>query len=76
MNREWVLQNLCETAGHIQSLIQEIEEGNDGAFCESYMIAIYRDLNRAWNGRNLKSIQAGVQDESLCRFPTDVDVAD
>jgi hypothetical protein len=76
IHRDWVLHNLRETVEHIEALIQEIETGNEGLFCESYVAAVYRDLNRAWNGRFLPSIRAGVSDESLCRFPTDIDVAD
>jgi hypothetical protein len=76
INREWVLQNLRETIGHIETVIDQVENGNEGALCASWMVAIYRDLNRAWNGRFVKSIKAGVTDESLCRFPTDIDVAD
>jgi len=76
MNSEWVLQNLRETANHIENMLKDIEGGNQGAFCESGIVAIYRDLNRAWNGRNVPSIKAGVADETLCRFPTDLNVAD
>jgi hypothetical protein len=76
INREWVLQNLRETIEHIESVIKEVESGNDGAVCESWMVAIYRDLNRAWNGRFVCTIKEGVKDDTLCCFPADVNVAD
>lgn len=77
MNREWVLNNLLETIEHINSAVREVEEDNQDGF-ETWMPFIYRDLNRAWNGRHLDRLEIAkiMADETLCRFPTDLDVAD
>jgi hypothetical protein len=75
MNRKWVLQNLRETVEHIESVIAETEQGNDLAL-EAFIVSIYRDLNRAWNGRNCRSVRNASGDVRLCEFPTDIDVAD
>jgi hypothetical protein len=75
MNREWVLQNLRETIEHIQSVISAVEQGRDVAF-EVYIESIYRDLNRAWNGRDVVSIREACQDDNLYRFPTDISFDD
>lgn len=75
INRDWVLPNLYETIEHIQSAIDGIESGDDGML-DAYIISIYRDLNRAWNGRHTKDIRKSASLESLCAFPTDLNVAD
>ena len=75
MNRKLVLQNLRETIDHIQSAIKGIEDERDEAF-EAWIIFIYRDLNRAWNGREVKDCGLASADTRLCQFPTDLDVAD
>jgi hypothetical protein len=42
INSEWVLHNLRETIEHIESVVKDLEDGNDGALCDSGMSANYR----------------------------------
>ena len=70
MNRDWVIRYLRETVEHIESVIQEIEDGNDVALMV-WIEFIYHDLNRAWNGRFVDSV-AGATNDQLHRFPTDI----
>jgi hypothetical protein len=72
MNRRWVIQNLTETIEHIQSAIDRIEDGGGEAALEAGIISAYLDLNRAWNGRNCRSIPKACADERLVRFPADL----
>jgi len=74
MNREWVLQNLRETVEHIESAIRQIESGSDTAL-DVWIDSIYRDLNRAWNGRRIDS-HLNCSDEVLRQFPKDVTFED
>jgi hypothetical protein len=74
MNRNWVLQNLREAVEHLQTVIHEIESGSDVAF-DAWIEFIYRDLNRAWNGRSNNS-HLDTSDEMLRQFPKDVTFED
>jgi hypothetical protein len=71
MNHRWVIQNLKESVEHIQSAIDRIEDGDDHAL-EAWIIAAYQDLNRAWNGRNCRSIPNACADDRLLLFPTEL----
>ena len=75
VNRPWVLQNLRETIEHIESAIALIEKGNDDGL-EVWIEAIYRDLNRAWNGRYLTMTQCNERDEQIRSFPPDIQFSD
>ena len=71
-NKTWVLQNLRETIEHIESAIASIEEtGKAGGF-EAWIEFIYRDLNRAWNGRNLSNTECEQSDEKIRSFPPEI----
>lgn len=72
MNRQWVLGNLHETIEHIETVIAEIKQGNEYAF-GSWIEFIYRDLNRAWNGRFMSFDECDAADETLRQFPKDID---
>lgn len=75
-NKRWVLGNLRETIEHIESAIKSIEEtGSDCGF-EAWIEFIYRDLNRAWNGRRMTFDECHANDERLRSFPPDVEFGD
>lgn len=75
MNRQWVLGNLRETIDHIESAIAAIEKGNTHAL-DSWIEFIYRDLNRAWNGRHMSFEECNDEDDRIRRFPRDVNFDD
>ena len=74
-NRMWVLGNLRETIEHIESAIEGIEAGKNVAL-EDWIEFIYRDLNRAWNGRRLTVKQCQEREQQIRSFPTDIDFGD
>lgn len=76
-NKNWVLGNLRETAEHIESAVKMIEEtGRGESALEAWIESIYRDLNRAWNGRNMTVAECQANDEEIRSFPTDIDFGD
>lgn len=76
LNRTWVLQNLRETVEHLETVIAELDSGNDLAL-ESWIEFIYRDLNRAWNGRSVVDpVIPEIPDDLLRKFPTDISFDD
>lgn len=76
-NKTWVLGNLRETAEHIESAVKLIEEtGRGESVLEAWIEFIYRDLNRAWNGRNMTIAECQANDEQIRSFPPDIEFGD
>jgi hypothetical protein len=53
MNKVYVLTNLEDAKELLTNLIREIEDDNEDGFGQFFALLpfVYRQLNRAWNGR-------------------------
>lgn len=73
LNKEWVLGNLRETIEHLQTVIAEVERNGSSGSLEAWIEFVYRDLNRAWNGKYMTMQECQQNDEQIRRFPADID---
>lgn len=79
MNKSQVLHYLRSAYSQLNEMITEIEvDQEDDGFPQFYALLpfVYRDLNRAWNKRDLnfqvESTLTESERENLCRFPEEL----
>lgn len=79
MNKSQVLFYLSGARFHLEQMMQKIkadEEGEGFPVLAARLPFVYRDLNRAWNRREMSDeeimrLEPG-ESERLCRFPDDL----
>jgi|GEM_PF-4808529 len=76
LNKEWVLGNLRETIEHLQTVVAELERSESPGSLDAWIEFIYRDPNRARNGRYMTMQECRQNDERIRGFPQDIDFGD